>query len=389
MRIVLVATTYPAERRPAAEPSYTAIAQELARRGHDVAALASADTELPARETISGVHVVRVLAGVEASETRTAVVAKQCRALAALLKGTAPVVVLFADASGLPAALLGVPGAAATWVDLGCDWPLTAFAASHPWWSRARGLRGMARLAAKTLGAAIDPPDVQKSGFVVWNRSRWEELLLRGLPVQSAHVLRPGIDTRLFAYRPRALGEGEIRLQYQGPMRRDGGLNAVFLGLQQLPSRVRLRIAAESTEASYLAELGELGRAAGVMDRVDVAPVAGEAQRLGLLREADVFVHSRESVEEFPRYALEAASAGVPIVAARVLGADDAAWPWGSAAVSEFPAGNPRGLAGCVDELLAGRSDATARTRTARAIVEKRFGAVYTVDQLEPLLAGA
>ena len=389
MQIVVVANSYPAERRPASEPSYTAIAQELARRGHGVTAVTCAEPGRAGREEISGVRVVRTLVRVDAAETSAATIARACRALRQEIRGRERVVVLFADAGDLPAALLSVPSRGALWVDLGYDWPLTGFAVSHPWWTNALALRGMARLTAKALGAAIDPPDVQEAAFVVWNEARWKELLVRGLPVQSAHVLRPGVDTRLFAYRPPETGDGEIRLQYQGPLRRDGGLNAVFLGLQRLPARVRLRIVAESTEASYLAELGELGRAADVMDRVDVMPAVAEAQRLALLREAHVFVHSRETAEEFPRHALEAAAAGVPVVAARVHGEDRAAWIWGSGAVSDFPAGDPRLLAARVEEILSQPDAAAERTRAARRIVESRFGVSYAADQLEPLLGGA
>lgn len=387
MHIVVVANTYPTERRPASEPSYTALAQELARRGHRVTALVCAADGAAAREDVGGVSVARRLPAAAADETRTSVVARACRALREELRGAERTAVLFTDATDLPAALLAVPPAASVWVDLGYDWPLTAFAASHPWWVHALALRGLARVSARALGAAIEPPDVLQSSFVAWNRARWKDLLLRGLPVQAAHVLRPGIDTRLFGYRAPVCGEGEIRLQYQGPLRRDGGLNAVFLALQRLPRRVRLRIVAESTEASYLAELGELGRAAGVMDRVDVIPAAGEAQRLALLREAHVFVDSRETPEEFPRYAFEAAAAGVPVVAARGLDAA-APWPWADRAVLEFPAGDPRLLASRVAELVDSPATATDRSRIARRLVEARFGATYSVDQLEPLLAG-
>ena len=397
MRIVLVATTYPARQRPASEPSYTAIAQELARRGHDVTVLAAAESDLPLREDIAGVRVLRSLTTVDASETSTGIVAKSCRAVRQALKGREPPTVLMGDTTGLPAAVLGVSGARSLWVDLGYDWPLTAFAASHPWWTHARSLSGMARLKAKGLGAAIDPPDVGESHFLVWSRARWKDLLVRGLPVQSARVLRPGIDTRLLSYREPLPCESEFRLQYQGPMRRDGGLSALFLALQRLPERVRLRIVAESMEASYLAELAELGRAAGVMDRVDVMPAAGEAQRLALLREAHAFVDSRETSAEFPRYALEAAAAGVPVLAARASSpggvrpppAAEAAseWTWGTGAVGEFPAGDPRELAACVEDLLAKPGAVARRTRLARKLVEGGFGITYTVDQVEPLLA--
>jgi glycosyltransferase involved in cell wall biosynthesis len=388
VRIVLVANNYPAQQRPASEPSYTAIAQELGRRGHAVTAAACADPARPAREDMGGVDVIRGLARVVDTETSTGTIARSCRTLRGALKGSEPAIVLMGETTGLPAALLGVPGARAQWVDLGYDWPLTAFAASHPWWVHARGLRGMSRLSAKTLGAAIDPPDVGESRFLLWTHARWKELLVRGLPVQSAKVLRPGIDTRLFGFRDPQPVEGEFRLQYQGPMRRDGGLNALFLALQRLPGRVRLRIVAESTESSYLAELGELGRAAGVMDRVDVMPAAGEAQRLALLREAHAFVHSRESVEEFPRYALEAAAAGVPVLAARIRGQDDASWVWEAGSVGEFAAGNPGELADRASEILGQPDGVRRRSRLARRLVERRFGITYTVDQIEPLLAG-
>jgi glycosyltransferase involved in cell wall biosynthesis len=390
LHIVVVANTYPSQRRPASEPSYTALAQELARRGHVVSALACAEEGQAAHEEIGGVHVVRALERVSATDTRDAVVARACRALRKLMKREpGGAVVVFADAGDLPAALLGVPEPGRGWVDLGYDWPLTGFAASHPWWAHALTLGGMARLKARTLGAAIEPPDVQSYGFLLWRRERWEELLVRGLPVQSAKVLRPGVDTHLFGYRDPAPTDDEVRLQYQGPLRREGGLNALFLALQRLPSQVRLRIVAESTEASYLAELGELGRAAGVMERVDVTPAPGEAQRLSLLREAHVFVHAFESADAFPRYALEAAAAGVPVVAARVTGAEADDWPWGEGAAQEFPAGDPNSLATCLRQVLERPREAVARARRARRLVEDRYGVRYSVDQLEPLLDGA
>jgi glycosyltransferase involved in cell wall biosynthesis len=382
VHIVLVATTYPAPSRLAAEPSYTSIARELARRGDSVTVVAGHGDGSPERETIDGVDVVRSLRPQVGDDLKVTSVASQCRALRSALRGHDDAVLLFADATGLPPALLGVSPETRRCVDLCVDWALTGYAASHPWWGWSGAAGGMARVSAKALGAVIERPDARNSQFLSWKKSRWEELLVRGVPVASAHVLSPGIDTSLFSYRPEPIADGDVRLQYQGPLRRDGGVNAIFLAMNSLPSRVRLRIVAESMEESYLAELAELGRAAGVTDRVEVVPAPGEAQRLSLLRSAAVFIQSSESVEAFPRYALEAASAGIPVVAAQPESGDDTG-PWEEGSALRFPTGNPRALAELVATCL-GEPDAVARlTRDARRLVERRFGTVHTVDQLE------
>jgi glycosyltransferase involved in cell wall biosynthesis len=386
VHIVFVTATYPALTRRASEPSYTSLARECVRRGHRVTVLAAASDGARERETLDGVAVIRALRASTNEELRVGSVGAQCRALRSAVRG-GDAVVVFADADGLPPALLGVAPDTRRWVDLGSDWALRGFAASHPWWKWSESAGGMARLSAKAVGAVIERPDARDCGFLSWKRSRWEELLSRGVPVASASVLRPGIDTGVFSFKPRPLGDGEIRLQYQGPLRRVGGLNAVFLALNSLPERVRLRIVAESTESSYLAELAELGRAAGVTGRVEVVPAAGEAQRLPLLRSAHVFVQSSESDEEFPRYALEAAAAGLPVLAARPESGEDHS-PWTDGAALRFPAGNPRELAEQISGCLAGPDLVERMTRSARVLVERGFGVVYSVNQLEPLLVG-
>jgi len=382
VHLVLVATTYPAPTRPAGEPSYTAIAREFVRRGNSVTVVAGSRDGAAERETLDGVDVLRLLRPRTADDLKVSSVAAQCRALRAALRANADSAIFYADAAGLPPALLGVSPETTRCVDLGYDWALTGYAASHPWWSWCLSAGGLARMSAKALGAVIDRPDARDCRFISWKQSRWEELLLRGVPIAAAQVLRPGVDTALFSYRPEPITDGTLRLQYQGPMRRDGGLNAIFLAMNSLPERVRLRIVAESTESSYLAELAELGRAAGVTSRVEVVPAAGEAQRLSLLRSAAVFIQSSESADSFPRYALEAASAGVPVVAAQPESGKDEG-PWEDGAALRFPAGNPRKLAEHVHTCLAEPDMVVRLTREARRLVERGFGVVHTVDQLE------
>ncbi len=385
MHIVLVSATYPAQSRPAAEPSYTAIARECVRRGHSVIAVAGSESGAVERETLDGVDVVRALQTSYAGDVKVGSIAAQCRALRSALRRGDDAVLLFGDATGVTPALLGVAPDVPRYVDIGYDWALTGFGASHPWWQWCASAGRMARVSAKALGAVIERPDARDAHFLAWKQSRWKELLGRGVPVAAARVLRPGIDTGLFSYAPSAIEDGEIRLQYQGPLRRVGGLNAIFLALNSLPARVRLRIVAEGAESSYLAELAELGRAAGVTDRVEVVPAAGEAQRLSLLRGAALFVHSSESGDAFPRYALEAASAGVPVVAAETESGDDVS-PWKPATALRFPAGNPRALAECVESCLAQPELVERLSRAGRILVERGFGVVYTVDRLESLL---
>jgi glycosyltransferase involved in cell wall biosynthesis len=385
VHIVVVTTAYPPRSRQTAEPSYAAVAKECVRRGHAVTALCGRASGSPEREDVDGVDVLRrlgpVTSGADLSVTS---VASQCRSLRGALRGRDSVI-LFAEADGLPPALLGVAPEVPRWIDLCHDWVLTAFAASHPWWVWSAEAGGMARISAKALGAVIERPDARGSGFLSWKRARWEELLSRGVPVAAARVLRPGIDTAVFGFQPREIGGDTVRLQYQGPLRRDGGLNAVFLALNGLPERVRLRIVAESTEASYLAELAEVGRAAGVTGRVEVVPAANEAQRLPLLRSADVFVQSSESGQAFPRYALEAAAAGIPVVAARPESGEDIS-PWRGKSALRFPAGNPRALTECLESCLKSPELVTQMTRAARRMVEESLGVVYSADQLESLL---
>ncbi len=385
MQVVIVQAALPSERRRLSDPSYPAVAAELARRGHGVTLLVGAAPDKPEEELLGGVQVVRALAPREEPDLDAASVGRQCRALRRALRRQRDSVVLFADAAGLPPALLAVDGARARWIDLGYDWALSAFAGSHPWWTRWEGVGAFARLGARAAGAPIERPDARAARFVVFDEERWKSLLVRGLPVQSARVLTAGIDTRLFGYRePTIPTEGPVRLHHHGALRRSAGLNAVFLALQRLPERVCLRLVADATESSYLAELAEIGRAAGVTGRVEVVPAPTDARSVALLREAHVFVHAAEESDPFPRRALEAASCGVPVVAAS--GTGDAVFA-GGALGGTFAPGNPLQLTERVSELLAAPAEAVRRCAAARREVEARWGASYTADRIEPLLA--
>mgnify|MGYP002623577317 CR=1 FL=1 len=389
MRVVLVCSSFPASSRPAELPSYAAIAVELARRGEAVDVLClraggDEDEALP-----RGLRVHRRLRCAGDDGTSIGDVGHDCRALRRLLRGPPGTSVVFADAGGLSPALLRVAEGAPTVLDLSFDWAVAAFGAGHPWWRRCRELGAVERTLARAVGAETVAPDFRSFGFFVWHDARWKELLVRGLPVQSAKVLVAGVDTHVLRPRPEPPRGAQTTIVFHGSLTREGGLNAVFLALQGLPRTFRLRILARSSEDSYLAELAELGRAAGVTDRIEVVPSPGPAARAEILAAADVFVFPDERRSSFPRAALEAFAAGVPVVAARCprtgasLGGD--AFEDGANSLL-FPAGDPRSLAAAVTRLASDRALRDRLVERARHDAETRFGAPYSTDQLQSVL---
>ena len=95
--------------------------------------------------------------------------------------------------------------------------------------------------------------------------------------------------------------------------------------------------------------------------------LVNDAEKIGLLGSADVFVAPHRGRESFGIVVLEAMASGVPVVAADLLPFVDLlgpAVPGGPAAGRLFPAGDPRALARSVIEVL--RRPDTAGTALAR-----------------------
>lgn len=395
LRIVMVVSRYPPHHEAAAERRAADLARELARRGHAVRVLTSAAATAPKRSEDGTVQVLRVLATGDDATRGLGSIGTDCRRLRAELR-SADLLVL-SHFTGLSAALLAVAqDFGHVCFDVASDWLAVVGSPHHPWYERWRPPADGGRLgyqmkrasAEKLLGIPVRPVQVPFGRSWFWSRERWKRCLGVGLGVHASKVLEPGIDVRLFGYRPQPIPDGPVRALFVDSIERAAGLHTAVLALGDLPGRVRLRIAGPVADEGYLFEAAELGRAAGSVDRIEIAaPITG-AEMPAALAEADVLVFPREVPQRFPRRVLEAFSVGTPVIAALDDGASSEVLVDGKTALT-FAPGNAPQLARRLATLLGDGGLKDRLVATARRHVEAHFALAYSVDQIEPEIRAA
>lgn len=126
------------------------------------------------------------------------------------------------------------------------------------------------------------------------------------------------------------------------------------------------------------------------ISRDEIVPHGAYVSALGrredvaaLLRAADVFAFPTEYREGVPRALMEAALAGLPIIATDMPGCSDVITDGFSGRL--VPPRNPRRLAACILDMLADREAAAAMGRRASAHVRAGFGLNDTVKRYAAL----
>ncbi len=393
-RILLVAARYPPHHTTAAEFRLRDVALGLTQRGHTVSVLCGADAVEP--EDDQPVRVVRRLPRVSMDDERVwpAVTSgRRFRSEVALFR---PDAVVFSHLTGISESVLGVdlPSSVIVASDVGSDW-LRDLALPHGGWfaswatpasgALARVARAVRRMAAGgALGAPIVPPPLPRGRTWFWSRRRWKACLAGGLPVHGATLLEPGIDLRGFQFRERAELGTPVRVLFSEPIERSTGLHTLVLALGDLPGSVRLRVCGAVQDEGYLAEVAELGRAAGVMDRIEIAAPPSGREMPDVVAAADMLVYGREEPERFPRRPLEAFAVGTPVIATDASEGSDLFQ--NDATSLTFPPGNVPELTRQLRRILDDPALRRTLTLAARAKVERDYALGYTLAQIEEAL---
>lgn len=206
---------------------------------------------------------------------------------------------------------------------------------------------------------------------------RWEVTRLFDLPPASVDVVANGTDLQAFRPRPalvrsaRATYGGGPLVVYAGCLEWEKGVQTLLAALPRLRRRhpgLRLVIAGTGTLA---AELADQARAARLGRSVVFAGRLPTAQLAGLLGAADVAVVP-SLYEPFGLVALEAATAGAPLVASDTGGLRELVDP-GVSGLRAAP-GDPASWAAAISAQL---RDEVAARRMAKVARERAAGATW------------
>lgn len=194
-------------------------------------------------------------------------------------------------------------------------------------------------------------------------QSEREAGLLRGLGVPPEKIvgIPTGIALEEFPGRKSPGSEPTVRLLSVGRLDREQkDLSTLMRALARLPRSLAPHLELVGDDWGGLAPARELATTLGVVDRLHVSVSPPRSRVLDAYRRADIFVLSSR-FESFPRVLLEAMAAGLPIVASRVGGVEEAVSEGSNALL--VPPGDPGALAEAIAIL---GLDATLRERFGR-----------------------
>lgn len=405
LRVVLVIARFPPHHVGGYELRCHDVARELVRRGHQVLVVTS---RFGARglDEVSGVTVHRVLSehfdGVQGRGQVLRFVWQSTRDVARLrsaLRRHRADVLCFWHLQGVTAALLGVrrPAGCGVLSDVSSDWLLDIVLNGGNWyrvWERraasalGRGMKSMLSFCVRLFGRTeTRRPRLPVGRAYFTSRDRWKRYLAAGVPVQSAEIITSGIDLRRFRPVEVERDTTDRVVLFLGRVKRRKGLHTAVLALGDLPGDVRLRIVGPVEDRAYLTELGELARAAGSIDRLEIRGPVPHTEVPQLLAQADVLVFPSEEPEAFSRLVLESFAVGTPVVGT-TLGGTGEVLEEGRTGFT-FQPGNAPALARQLARALTPSDERDAIVQRAQELVRTRYSITYTVDQIEALLREA
>ena len=215
----------------------------------------------------------------------------------------------------------------------------------------------------------------------------WKRYLAAGIAVQSAEIITSGIDLELFQYVRERPSDGPAIVLFLSRIKSRKGLHTAVMALKDLPRRVILRVVGAVDDKEYLAEVAELGRATGVMQRIQIGAPVEHEDVPDMLAQAHVLVFPTEEPESFSRLVLEAFAVGTPVVGTTLGGTGEVLLE-GKTGLT-FDPGNAHQLAAQLKRVLTDASFRHELVRNARALVQNRYALGFTVTQIETLLREA
>ncbi|MBI3317935.1 MAG: lipopolysaccharide heptosyltransferase II [Candidatus Omnitrophica bacterium] len=205
-----------------------------------------------------------------------------------------------------------------------------------------------------------------------------------GVPPERLRLIPRGVELQKFPWNEPRLSadKGEWRICTIGrltPLKGHKDLLRAFGIVAKTFPRSRLLIVGEASpgDAGYVKELQNLIERLGLKEQVEFTGREPDVPRL--LSKADLAVLASTGEEGFGRVLIEAAAAGVPVVATRVGGVGEVVIDKKTGLL--VPPGDPMALASSMMNLLKDRSFALELSRQGRRRVEALFPVERMTDQ--------
>jgi MMP alpha-(1->4)-mannosyltransferase len=367
------------------------LTEELARRGHDVMVITGRHPDGVTEETADGVRWTYVdsdphwldpawapeierAVGEALAEHAVDVVHSQSSSALPLLRNPLP---------NLPPVVVALHGNYLSIVAAALRQAVTARNAR----SLVRALRSIVQVSrvhfAKGNWRLFRDCEVSVPSRSQLRPSTWSHLLRRG----RVHVVKSGVDTRVFRPQPQRDARDELKIDADAPValcvgRLDHGKGPqvaieALARLEEFPTAVLVLAGDGSRRGEYEALANRLG----VADRVAfVGRLPAEEVAL-YLSAADVFVFPTLLAEAGPLVVAQAMATGTPVVASRLGAVPEMLGPDGEAGLLVRP-GRPAEIAGALARLF---SDPSLRQRmgeSGRARVAKEMTVARMADAM-------
>jgi glycosyltransferase involved in cell wall biosynthesis len=362
MKILLINSEYPPIGGGASNASAN-LAREFVRLGHDVAVLTSSFGDLARKETIDGVHIVR-LPSLRSRADRSSTIEQISFMLSASILGLGMRIGWRPD---IVLAFFGAPSGVAPW--------LWSYFSRTPYIVSLRGgdvpgfrpydFSRQHRILSPLLRAVW-----KRAAAVVANSAGLRELANKFQPNAEVNVIPNGVDPDVFRSEPRDWNPA--RLLFVGRVVYQKGLDTLFNALAGLKdSSWELSIAGDGPRVG---DLKAQASALGITEKIRFLGWQSSSQLPGVLLSANLFVHPSRH-EGMPNALLEAMASGLPAVATRIAGNEELVIPETGVLV---PAEDTDALRAALVPLIA---DPALRERMGRA-ARKRVTAEYSWRQV-------
>lgn len=390
MRVLAVGNAYPPHHLGGYEIIWQGVTRELRRRGHETRVLTTAHRTdgVSARDDPDvhreldwywRDHEWRALSPL----ARAALELRNARTFDRHLREFAPDVIAWWAVGGLSLGLIERTRLPAVFFVLDY-WP--RYGPEHDLWIRAWRSRPRAGALVHRLTRLPTRVHLGHSGrWLFCSRAAREEL--SEFDVSDWAILSPGVEQSYLELAPEVEPPPwRWRLLYVGRVVEQKGVRTAIEALAQLPAEATLRIVGDG-DPHYRAELEQVTRELGLLERVSFEPARPRDELPGVYRGSDAIVFPVFWPEPWGLVPLEAMAAGRPVVATGRGGSGDFLRDGENALL--FPAGDAYALAAALRRLCAERELRERLCRCGREAAWANREEVFVARAVDELEAAA